>query len=64
MARSSAYRTRPQNSPYGNKDKLVVAALTKGNNTPAVPRAPIPAIAPPVVFALSSMARYSKNDLQ
>ena len=64
MAWSSACRTPPQNPPLHGKDKLAGAAPTEGNNTPAVSRAPTPAVAPLDVSALSSIARYLKDDLK
>ena len=56
MARSSAQRTLPQNFLLGGKDELADAASTKGINTLAILHAPTPAVALPVVFALSSIA--------
>ena len=40
------------------------AASTKGNNTSTMLCASTPAVAPPIVFALSSMTQYSMDDLQ
>ena len=62
MTQSSARRTFPQNPLLSSKDKLVSAAPTKSNKTPAVSRALTPAIAPPVVFALFFIAHYLEND--
>ena len=53
-----------QNLLFGGKDRFIGATLTKGNNILAVLRAPTSTIAPPVVSILSSMARYSEDDLQ
>ena len=64
MARSSAHRTFPQKTPLGDKKKLAGAAFTKGNNIPIVSRAPNPAVAPPVVSVLFSMAQYLEDNLQ
>ena len=73
MGQSSACRSSHQNLHH-SKDELVGKNSTKGNNryisTPAVTRAPTPAVAP--IFAPlatsgsanSSVVRYSKNDLQ
>ena len=64
MAWSSAHCTFPQNLPFGGKDELANAIPTKGNNTSAISRDSTPIVAPPVVFALSSVAQYSKNNPQ
>ena len=64
MAWLSACRTPSQNLPLGGKDKLAGAAFTKGNNISVVSRARTPTVAPSVVAALFSIARYLEDDLQ
>ena len=65
MAQSSVCYS-PQNSLFGNTEKLANAALTEGNNTPAMSHTPTlaHAVAPLLGFALSSMAKYLKNNLK
>ena len=62
MAQSFAHRTPSQNPPLGGKNKLNGTALTKGNDMPAVSRAPTPAATLPVVSALSSIVQYLEDD--
>ena len=64
MAQSFAYHIFPQIPPFSGKDKLAGTALTKNNNTLVILHTLTPATAPPVVFALSSVAQYLENDLQ
>ena len=64
MAPSFACHTPSQNLHVGGKDKLASAAFNKINNTPIVPRAPIPAVAPLLVSALFSMTWYLEDNLQ
>ena len=65
IAQSPTCCTPPQNLLLGNKDKLTNVALIKRNNIPVILYSPTLAavIAPPVVFALFSIAQYSENDL-
>ena len=65
MAQSFACHTSSQNLFFGAKNKLAGTALTKGNNIPIMSRAPTPTtlVVLQVVFALSSVVQYLKDDL-
>ena len=66
MAQSSVCCTFSQNLLFGAKDELAGATPTSGNKTLVVLFAPTPAasVAPPIVFALSSVVQYLENDFQ
>ena len=64
MAQSSACRTFLQNPLLGGKNELAGTTPTKGNNTLAMSVAFTPAVAPPVISTLSSVAQYSEDDFQ
>ena len=65
MASFSACRTPLQNFSPGSNDKLAGTASTDGNNPQNVSHAPnsTTVIALPFDVVLSSMAKYSENDL-
>ena len=66
MAWSSICRTLTQILSYSGKDKLTSSTLTERNNISAVLYVLTLTnfIAPPVIFALSSLVRYLEDDFQ
>ena len=62
MAQFSARRTLSLNFSLDGKDKFAGAAPTEGNNTPIILYASTFALAIAFATALSSMARYLKDD--
>ena len=66
MVQSSACYIFSQNLLLDGKDKLASAVFTKSNNTFTMSRISIvtAVVASPVIFTLSSMTQYLKNNLQ